>query len=67
MTNIREERMARTRVADRFHQAGYILRDLRGTEVYRGTLDECMAHIHQNHPFSWHHAIAYEGYRLEAI
>jgi len=55
------------RVAQGFRSAGYILDDPRGVEVFRGSLDEVMAYVHQNHPFSWHNALAYQGYRLRAI
>lgn len=55
------------KVARGLNSAGYILEDIGGTEVFRGSMDEIMAHIHQNHPFSWHNALAYQGYRLRAI
>lgn len=53
-------------VARGLNQAGYILEDRHGVEVERGTLDEVMAYLHRNHPYSWTFAGAL-GYTLRAI
>lgn len=53
-------------VAQGLNRAGYILEDRHGVEVERGTLDECIAYLHRNHPFAWEFAGSL-GYTLKAI
>jgi hypothetical protein len=39
-----------------------LLRD--GKEILTGPEIECLRWIHTYTPFSWHHAIQYEGYKM---
>lgn len=38
-----------------------------GEEVYRGTEQECVKYIHDNHSFSLAWAERHEGYKMQAI
>ena len=47
-----------------YHASRFILKK-DGREVCRGRWFECVSYVHQNHAYSFLHALAHEGYTIE--